>query len=119
VRPEQRARWMWATVTQESPLRVRLDGQSQALDMTPISLVDRMLGINERVRVHLIEKQLVVAGVATRDTGWTNVAISSGFSAQGTEVPQVRIQGDKVYVRGGWSNSSMSPSATFSVGTVP
>lgn len=46
--------WVWATVTQTSPLRIVLDGETQALDGSPDTLVDpATLSVGVRVRVHL------------------------------------------------------------------
>lgn len=120
TRPEQRARWMWATVTQVSPLRVRLDGQSQALDMTPISLVDG-LRINRRVRVQLVEKQLIVTGVAASDAGWVDVPLMSGFSSRGAAyTPQVRKDSaGMVTWRGHMSNSGFSGTGSTAFADIP
>jgi hypothetical protein len=45
------SRWEWATVTQVSPLRIRLDGQASALPITPEDDVGG-LAVDDRVRVH-------------------------------------------------------------------
>lgn len=42
----------WATVTQASPLRIRLDGETSPLDLTPDTLV-AILAVSNRVRVEL------------------------------------------------------------------
>jgi len=55
----------WGTVTGVSPLRVRLDGDTSAVPVTPDSLVDPLtLAINDRVRVELSNNRLVVLGKA-------------------------------------------------------
>lgn len=118
VQSEQRARWTWATVTQESPLRVRLDGQSQSLDMTPDSLVGG-LRVNDRVKAVLIEKGLLVVGVATSGQ-WANITIHSPFAAQGaSNVPQVRLRNGTVESRWGFSATGTSANGTFLVGQLP
>lgn len=54
------------------------------------------------------------------DTGWVDVAISSGYAAQSpSEKPQVRRVRGFVHLRGGWSNSGVTVSSTHSVGTIP
>lgn len=53
------------------------------------------------------------------DTGWTDITISAGFAAQGTDTPQVRKIGGIVYARGGWANTGMAINNTYSVGTLP
>ena len=120
VRSEQRSRWMWATVTQVSPLRVRLDGQSQSLDMTPISLVGG-LRVNRRVRVQLVEKQLIVTGASSTDFGWTDCAIMSGFEARGVDYrPQVRRTDDgMVHFRGQMQPTGFTANATTQFMTIP
>lgn len=55
--------WKWATVVQQSPLRVRLDGDSSALAATPICLGPRP-GLNSRVWVQIYGTQLVIHGTA-------------------------------------------------------
>jgi hypothetical protein len=45
--------WSWATVTAISPLRVKLDGESTALAVTPDALVSA-LAVNDRVWVQLV-----------------------------------------------------------------
>ena len=91
VRRAQRAQWMWATVTQVSPLRVRLDGESQALDMTPVSLVGMPLIVNDRVWCQLIEKQLVVHGTSRApmlQSGRVLVSASGGIGTATVTFPR-------------------------------
>lgn len=45
--------WAWATVTDDSPLRVQLDGEAAPLDLTPDSLVSG-LAVDDRVWVQLV-----------------------------------------------------------------
>lgn len=45
--------WYWATVTDDSPLRIKLDGESTALAITPDTLV-ASLAVSDRVWVQLI-----------------------------------------------------------------
>lgn len=45
--------WSWATVTDDSPLRVKLDGEASALPITPDTLVTG-LAVNDRVWVQLV-----------------------------------------------------------------
>ena len=63
--------WSWATVTATGPLRVKLDGESAALAITPDTLVSG-LAVNNRVWVQLVTnanparryRRLVVIGKA-------------------------------------------------------
>jgi len=65
----------WATVTAVAPLRVRVDGDSVALPMTPDSLVDPlMLSAADRVRVEFSNNRLVVVGVSG---GINNLVVQS------------------------------------------
>lgn len=108
VRRAQRAQWLWATVTQVSPLRVRLDGESQALDMTPVSLVGMPLIVNDRVWCQLIEKQLVVHGTSRApmlQAGSVSVTADGGFGAVDVTFPHP-FPDRPIVVATGVSNSS-------------
>jgi len=52
--------WRWATVTQVSPLRVRLDGEATALDTTPDALTPVRIG--QRVWCQFAGRRAVVIG---------------------------------------------------------
>lgn len=60
-----RESWRWATVTQASPLRVRLDGDAAPLDLTPDSLTTGLL-VGDRVYCHLAGGRIVVFGRSAR-----------------------------------------------------
>ena len=63
--------WSWATVTDDSPLRVQLDGEIDPLDVTPDTLVAGLL-VGDRVWVQLVtnanptrrHRRLVIIGKA-------------------------------------------------------
>lgn len=53
----------WATVTDDSPLRIRLDGDSDPLPFTPDSLIDpAALAVDDRVRCELADRRVVIVG---------------------------------------------------------
>lgn len=52
-RPPAADSWTWATVTDTSPLRIQLDGESDELDVTPDTLVAG-LAVDDRVWVQLV-----------------------------------------------------------------
>jgi len=54
--------WTWATVTQASPLRIKVDGDTTALDATTDDLVGS-LAVDDRVRVHLHADGIIVTGL--------------------------------------------------------
>lgn len=55
----------WATVTDDSPLTIRFDGQSDNLGITPDTLVDpASLAVNDRVWVQQWGKRVLILGVA-------------------------------------------------------
>lgn len=55
----------WATVTQVSPLRVKVDGEGSALGITPDLIIPAVL-LNDRVLLQVINRRLCVVGrVAT------------------------------------------------------
>lgn len=53
--------WLWATVTATGPLRVRLDGDDDPLDSTPVATCSPAVGA--RVLCLLHDRQLVVVSV--------------------------------------------------------
>lgn len=55
--------WRWATVTQASPLRVRLDGDTTALPVTPDALVGGA-SVGRRVWVQIAGRRVIIHGVA-------------------------------------------------------
>lgn len=54
-------RFSWAAVTQESPLRVRVDGETDPLPVTPSTLVAGLI-VGDRVWCQLEAGQVVVVG---------------------------------------------------------
>ena len=54
--------WTWATVTQATPLRIKVDGDTTPLDATTDDLVGS-LTVDDRVRVHLHADGIIVTGV--------------------------------------------------------
>ena len=53
---------LWGKVTSTSPLRVRLDGETDALTITPLTLV-ASLGVNDVVRCELVSgRELIILG---------------------------------------------------------
>lgn len=54
----------WATVTQVSPLRIRLDGDTAELALTPESLLQVVLEVDQRVWVQLYGRRVIVLGVS-------------------------------------------------------
>ena len=54
--------WTWATVTQASPLRIKVDGDTTPLDATTDDLVGS-LAVDDRVRVHLHSDGIIVTGI--------------------------------------------------------
>lgn len=57
----QGSAWVWGTVTALAPLRVRLDGEAAALDVTPASLVAG-LRVGDRVWAQIAGRRLVLHG---------------------------------------------------------
>ena len=54
--------WTWATVTQATPLRIKVDGDTSALNATTGDLVGS-LAVDDRVRVHLHADGIIVTGL--------------------------------------------------------
>lgn len=58
--PDRRDSWRWGTVVSGSPVRVRLDGDSEASLATPDCLVSVTAG--DRVRVQIANRRMTVFG---------------------------------------------------------
>jgi hypothetical protein len=106
---DQPSRYRWATVTDTDPLRVRLDGDSAGLPVTPDTLVDpKTLAIGRRVWVQFFGRRLVVLGASpdpappVYDTGWLTLdVVTTNFSVYSTgNDPRVRRIGSTVYFNG-------------------
>lgn len=55
----------WAKVTSVSPLRIKLDGDTAALALTPDTLVNpASLTVGDRVRVELSQRKAIIHGKA-------------------------------------------------------
>lgn len=109
----------WATVTSVNPLRIRFDGETDPLPITPDTLVNPPVGA--RVFVLHWMRRVTVLGRAggVPDTGWVEVPLRSGFSGQAGIVPAVRRIGDTVHWSWGISNAGLTASATHSVADIP
>ena len=71
--------WTWATVTQASPLRIKVDGDTYALDATTDDLVGS-LAVDDRVRVHLHADGIIVTGIqGGGNRSNPNLLINSNF----------------------------------------
>ena len=68
--------WTWATVTQASPLRIKVDGDTSALDATTDNLVGS-LAVDDRVRVHLHADGIIVTGLQGGAGGGTPEATAA------------------------------------------
>lgn len=110
----------WATVTDDDPLAIRLDGDLDALPLVPDSLVTGLV-IGQRVWVQLFAKRIIVLGAATAvtggDTGWVDISTyGSGYFTEWSAgvYPQVRKIGGQVYLRGEMKNTSATDYLTTS-----
>lgn len=96
--PAPRDSWAWATVTQVSPLRVRMDGEASALGITP-GLRGGTVAVGDRVWCQRSSGQLV-AFAGPIDTGWIGLTLASGYVAA-SRATQYRRIGNAVRLRGG------------------
>ena len=60
---EPESSWRWATVTQASPLRIKFDGQSAPLPVTPDTLVGGLV-VGDRVWVQIYGRRPIIHGRA-------------------------------------------------------
>jgi len=71
--------WTWATVTQATPLRIKVDGDTTPLDATTGDLVGS-LAVDDRVRVHLHSDGIIVTGIqGGGNRSNPNLLINSNF----------------------------------------
>ena len=68
--------WTWATVTQASPLRIKVDGDTTPLDATTGDLVGS-LAVDDRVRVHLHSDGIIVTGLQGGVVGTTEATAAT------------------------------------------
>lgn len=67
----------WATVTDIDPLRIRVDGDSAELLLTPETLVDpAALAVDVRVRVELSDRRIIIHGLAAGDSRTADLVAS-------------------------------------------
>ena len=98
--------WTWATVTQASPLRIKVDGDTTALDATTDNLVGS-LAVDDRVRVHLHSDGIIVAGVqGGGNRSNPNLLINSNFMVNQEQRVSGSSIADGAYIWDGWKNSS-------------
>jgi len=69
----------WGTVTQASPLRVRLDGDADPLPFTPATTVR---GLRPGNRVVCVEQHRRITVITHADTGWVALTPAAGFSGE-------------------------------------
>lgn len=119
--PVPRDSWAWATVTQVSPLRVRMDGEASALGVAP-DLRGGTVAVGDRVWCQRSGGRLVAfAGLV--DTGWVALTLDSTLRGYlpGVYDPQIRLVGHQVKCRGIIQrvSGSFATSTVYPLGTVP
>lgn len=67
-----RSSWTWATVTAISPLRVKLDGDSAAIAVTPASTGGQIFTVGQRVWCQIYKGRVIVHGGGL--DAWDNTA---------------------------------------------
>ena len=94
----------WATIKSVGPLSIQLDGDTSPLLLIPDTLINpASLAVNDRVRVELSLRKVVIHGKANgfRDTGWIQVtSFQNGFSANPAAPLLVRFKNDMVKFKG-------------------
>lgn len=117
----------WATVTQAWPaaLRIRLDGDTLELPMTPDTLDSpNTYLVGSRVWVQIAGRRVIVLGRAnagTSDSGWVDLTPAAGFSSSptGTQSPAgCRLLGNVIRFRGVLTGT-INVNTSHTVATVP
>ena len=109
--------FMWGTVTQASPVRIRLDGEDTELEIAPDCLVDpESLTVGQRVWCQLSGRRLLILGKTGKgipDSGWITPTFQNGWENFGWWHTDAgfRLIGDVVHLRGhvksGTANSTI------------
>lgn len=111
--------YRWATVTQLDPLRVRFDGDTAPIPVTPETLISpTLLVVGSRVWVQMFGRRLIVLGAAggeTEDTGWVDLTPAAGFTSNAA---QVRRIGKLVRFHGSFTGT-LAATTTTQIATVP
>lgn len=112
LREPSAARWVWATVTQSTPLRIQIDGDLAPLGITPDDLSDRPQPVGQRVYCQILNRRLTIFGpmyfvvpsltVYTVAASWTK---PSGLTAARVRVwgPGGSGGGRVIQASGSWS----------------
>jgi len=105
--------WTWATVTQASPLRIKVDGDTSELDATTDNLVGS-LAVDDRVRVHLHSDGLIVTGIqGGGNRSNPNLLINSDFMVNQRGAVSGATIAAYAYFLDGWYNPSGTSSTLF------
>lgn len=101
ARPEvgNSGNWRWATVTQQSPLRIRLDGETDPLPVTPDTLLTtERMAVGDRVWVQLYGRRVVVVG---RANALAAPELPTGVDLNNYTTPGVYVQSQTADASGG------------------
>ena len=98
----------WATVTQTSPLRIRVDGDTSELPFEPDSLVEpQQLQVGDRVRCEWSGNRLVILGVAgggrTMRLSFADTTALNAFEGWPGLVGFVESDNSEYVWRSGWN----------------
>ena len=98
--------WTWATVTQATPLRIKVDGDTSELDATTDNLVGS-LAVSDRVRVHLHADGIIVTGIqGGGNRSNPNLLINSDFMVNQEGNTSGASVAAYAYFLDGWYNAS-------------
>ena len=98
--------WTWATVTQATPLRIKVDGDTTQLNATTDNLVGS-LAVDDRVRVHLHSDGIIVTGIqGGGNRSNPNLLINSDFMVNQEGNTSGASVADGAYFLDGWKNAT-------------
>lgn len=115
--PPDNSVWAWATVTDDSPLRVQLDSDDAPLDVTPDTLVPGLV-VDDRVWVQLVTnvnplrryRRVVITGKASSAAGAARMGCTLVRST-------AQSAGDGSNTVISWSSASYDPQDMWTTGT--
>jgi len=109
--------WTWATVTQATPLRIKVDGDTTALDATTDNLVGS-LAVDDRVRVHLHSDGIIVTGIqGGGNRSNPNLLINSNFAVNQRAYVSATNLALNAYGFDRWKATTANSRMTFTAAT--
>ena len=100
-----------------TPLQERFQEVATSTDSALSTLKTNIRGTNSTDTIQSLATSI---SNAAADTGWLNISINSGFAASNSSIPQYRIVGKTVFLRGAFGTTGITTAGTsYGVGQLP